>query len=65
MKENEAAKKDDSNKYLVCGLGLGGFATASVLLTGAACPMCIIATPALLAAGIYKKITKPKGKASS
>lgn len=65
MKEKESAKKDDSNKYLVCGLGLGGFATASVLLTGAACPLCIIATPALLAAGIYKKITKPKEKVSS
>lgn len=65
MKETEKEKKDDSNKYIVCGLGLGGFATASILLTGAACPMCIIATPALLATGIYKKIIRPKDQASS
>ncbi|MGE3610679.1 MAG: hypothetical protein AB7I27_13895 [Bacteriovoracaceae bacterium] len=68
MKDSEQDKKDDSNKFIICGLSLGSFATASVLLTGAACPMCIIAAPALLATGVYKKVTKsskPKKQASS
>lgn len=63
--KNEKNNKDDSNKFIICGLGLGSFATASILLTGAACPMCIIATPALLATGIFKKIVRSKDQASS
>ena len=58
--KSEKTLKDDSSKYLVCGLGLGGFATASLILTGAACPMCLIATPALIATGIYKKLARIK-----
>jgi len=47
--------RSDSNSYLGAGVGLGVFGLASGALLGAVCPLCIVATPALLGAGVYKR----------
>jgi hypothetical protein len=48
--------RTESNSYLGAGVGLGVFGVASGALLGAVCPLCIVATPALLGAGVYKRI---------
>jgi len=48
--------RTDANGYLGAGVGLGMFGLASGALLGAVCPLCIVATPALLGAGVYKRI---------
>ncbi|EML5470855.1 hypothetical protein RSM50_003504 [Pseudomonas aeruginosa] len=48
--------QDNSTLYVGLGLGLGGYATATTVLAGFACPVCMVAAPALIATGIYQKI---------
>lgn len=47
--------KDDGNELLATGLGVGAIGVAGAVLLGATCPICVVATPALLGAGLYKK----------
>jgi len=61
MKNTDTAEEremspDNSTLYIGLGLGLGGYATATGVLAGFVCPACVVAAPALLAAGVYQKI---------
>ena len=47
-------QRSEANTLLGAGLGIGAFGAASGLLLGAVCPMCIVATPALIGMGLYK-----------
>jgi len=53
---NSVVPPDNSTLYVGLGLGLGGYATATSLLAGFVCPVCVVAAPALLATGVYQKI---------
>lgn len=59
------SKDDDSvsaNTMLGAGLGLGAYATATTVVAGFTCPICVVAAPALIGAGLYKKIKNRKKK---
>lgn len=58
-------QRADGNRYLGAGLGIGAFGVASGLLLGAVCPLCIVATPALLGAGVYKRICAQRSAAAA
>ena len=45
----------DGNGLIASGLGVGAVGAVGVLVVGAACPLCIVATPALLGAGLVQK----------
>lgn len=60
--ENQEKPSDNSTLLLGTGLGLGAYATATTILAGVTCPMCVVAAPALIATGIYQKIKKAKHK---
>lgn len=47
---------DNSTLYVGLGLGLGSYVTATTLLAGFVCPVCVVAAPALIAKGVYQKI---------
>lgn len=47
---------DNSTLYVGLGLGLGGYVTATSVLAGFVCPVCVVAAPALIATGVYQKI---------
>jgi hypothetical protein len=47
--------KAEANSLITGGLGLGAFGAASAALFGAVCPICVVAAPALVGAGIYKR----------
>ncbi|KAG1447270.1 hypothetical protein G6F57_017113 [Rhizopus arrhizus] len=61
MKDTEATAEreippDNSTLYVGLGLGLGSYVTATSVLAGFVCPVCVVAAPALLATGVYQKI---------
>lgn len=45
---------NDANKLLAGGIGIGAIGVLGAL-TGAVCPVCVVAAPVLLGAGAYKK----------
>ncbi|HEP6426279.1 TPA: hypothetical protein VDB83_000543 [Burkholderia cenocepacia] len=67
MKETKATAEsetplDSSTLYVGLGLGLGGYATATSVLAGFVCPVCVVAAPALFATGVYQKIRNRRRK---
>lgn len=56
---------DNSTLILGTGLGLGAYATATTVLVGVTCPMCVVAAPALIATGLYQKMKKAKNKSET
>ena len=48
--------RSDANKLLAAGASAGAIGTAGALITGAVCPLCIIATPVLLGVGFLKRM---------
>ena len=53
---------DNSTLYVGLGLGLGGYVTATSVLAGFVCPVCVVAAPALLVTGVYQKIRNRRRK---
>lgn len=53
------AKRDrqlaDSKEFLGMGVAIGVVGAASAAAVGAACPMCVVAAPALIGAGLFKR----------
>ena len=44
----------DAGSCLAMGAGVGTVGTASALLLGATCPICVVMTPALIGIGLVK-----------
>lgn len=47
----------EANRLMGAGLGLGAWATLSTLVLGSTCPLCVVAAPAMLGLGVYKRLT--------
>jgi len=59
MDKNEKTideSRSDANNLLAAGASAGAIGTAGALITGAVCPLCIIATPVLLGVGFLKRM---------
>ena len=50
--EDAANAVSDANGKVKWGLGIGAFAVASYAILGSVCPPCLIASPALIGAGL-------------
>ena len=59
MADEEDREKDaganDANSLIVGGLGIGAFGIISAAVGGAVCPVCVVAAPALLGVGAYRR----------
>lgn len=53
--EARAEIRREANEHLAMGGAIGAIGVASAALFGAVCPVCIVATPALLGLGAYKR----------
>ena len=53
-----------ANNLLAAGASAGAIGTAGVLMTGAVCPLCIIATPVLLGVGLLKRMNAKRKQKS-
>lgn len=45
----------ESTEFLLSGLSIGAFGAVSAVVGAAVCPICVVATPALLGVGLYKR----------
>jgi hypothetical protein len=52
----EDAARKEANSAIAMGLGIGAFGAASLALVGATCPLCVVAAPALVSWGLYKRL---------
>lgn len=57
-KEPPSPEMFSANELLAGGAGLGVLGAATTLLAGAACPLCVVGAPALLAIGAAKKLRR-------
>ncbi len=49
-------EREQGNAYLGYGLGIGALGVVASVVGLAVCPVCVVATPALLGAGVYKRL---------
>lgn len=54
----ETCKRDvaEANTCIGLGAGVGALGAGTALVTGATCPICWIAAPALVGIGLYKRL---------
>jgi uncharacterized membrane protein YebE (DUF533 family) len=68
MADDEDSKKDpttsDANTLLLGGLGIGAVGLISAAIGGAVCPVCVVAAPALLGVGAYKRWRAGRARAA-
>ncbi len=57
--------RKQGNEYLGAGVGLGVASIGSAVLIGATCPLCIVAVPALVAGGLWKRHKAKQGLCES
>jgi len=49
------ALRKEGNQLLGLGVGVGAWGAASGMLLGAVCPVCVVAAPALLGFGLFRR----------
>jgi len=59
MADDRSDKKDpettEASSLILGGLGIGAFGVISAVIGGAVCPVCVVAAPALVGVGVYKR----------
>lgn len=56
MSDNdESSDRAEADRLLAAGAGIGAIGLASAIVGAAVCPVCVVAAPALLGAGAYKR----------
>ncbi len=55
LEQARADQRQEANHLLGAGLGVGAFGVAGAIAFGSVCPVCVVAAPALLAAGAWKR----------
>lgn len=43
------------NEHLAAGVGLGALSIGGVVLLGVSCPLCVVAAPALIGSGLWRR----------
>ena len=56
LARDRAERRAHADQMLGMGVGIGAFGIASLATLGAVCPACVIVAPALVGAGLYKRI---------
>jgi hypothetical protein len=46
----------EANNLIGAGVGIGAFGAATAAAFGAVCPVCVVATPLLIGAGVVKRV---------
>jgi len=59
--DDKAPRGTDGTDLIVTGVSVGAIGVVGAVLLGATCPVCVVATPALIGAGLYKKWRAKQG----
>lgn len=62
--QDEQAKRD-ANALMLSGAGIGVFGAVSAVIGGAVCPVCVVAAPALLGIGAFRRWRTSRARATS
>jgi hypothetical protein len=54
--EATATERKDANAMILTGVGIGAFGAVSAAVIGATCPLCVVAAPALVGWGVFKRV---------
>jgi len=60
--ESVDEKKRDANVMMISGLGIGAFGAVAAAIGGAVCPVCVVAAPALLGVGAFRRWRATRAK---
>ncbi len=60
--ESVDEKKRDANVMMISGLGIGAFGVVAAAIGGAVCPVCVVAAPALLGVGAFRRWRATRAK---
>jgi hypothetical protein len=65
--EARADRRSQANEMMGMGAGIGALGVVTATAFGAVCPVCVVAAPALIGAGLYKRYRarEPKGDADA
>lgn len=55
-------QKREANTCMALGAGVGVLGTASAVITGVVCPLCVFVAPGLIGFGAYRKWRSSKNK---
>lgn len=55
MSDRPEKRPDDGNDLIMGGVGVGAIGVVGAVVLGATCPICVVATPALIGAGLFQK----------
>lgn len=61
----ERDEKRDANAMMVAGVGVGALGAVTAAIGGALCPVCVVAAPALLGIGAYRRWRAGRPKETS
>lgn len=56
MSEARPASDGTASQLIGAGVGIGALGAAGAVLVGVTCPLCVVAAPALITAGVAKKV---------
>lgn len=55
MKQKDEHPAKEGNELILTGVSVGAIGLLGAAVLGAACPLCVVATPALIGTGLYKR----------
>lgn len=55
LKGDKVTERQEANQLMVGGVAIGAMGLAGTALLGATCPVCVVAAPAMLGLGAYKR----------
>lgn len=62
--QDEQAKRD-ATALMLSGAGIGVFGAVAAAIGGAVCPVCVVAAPALLGIGAFRRWRTTRARATS
>jgi len=55
----------DANALMMSGVGIGVFGAVAAAIGGAVCPVCVVAAPALLGVGAFRRWRAMRARSAS
>lgn len=55
----------EANSFLATGASVAAIGVAGAVIGGAVCPVCVVAAPALLGVGVWKRLRAKRDRGAS
>lgn len=65
MKDGARSEPRESTRLMAAGAGIGALGVVTAAVGAAACPVCVIAAPAFIGVGLYKRWRERSAQAAA